>query len=257
MHYSEAQMLEWVGRFMWPLLRVGSLFVSLPVFTSHGVPTRVRLILALMTTLVLAPALPAQPAIVLFSLEGFVAAAQQVFIGVLTGYILQLVYAATVYGGNIVSLSMGLGFASLIDPQTGVQVPVVAQIYLILTTFIFLATDGHLLLIEMLADSFQTIPVGVSGIGLPALKALLAWSSLVFSAGVLMALPIMSVLFLLNIALGVATRAAPQLNIFSVGFTLTLGGGLFLLWVLVPETAQNSARLLREAYGLVRTLLLL
>lgn len=250
-------MLEWVSRFMWPLLRIGSLFVSLPVFTSHGVPARARLILAVMTTLVLAPALPAPPSIVLFSLEGFATVAQQVFIGVLTGYILQLVYATMVYGGNIVSLSMGLGFASLIDPQTGVQVPVVAQIYLIVTTFVFLATDGHLLLIQMLADSFQTIPVGVGGIGLPALKALLTWSDLVFSAGVLMALPVMSVLLLITIGLGVATRAAPQLNIFSVGFSISLGAGLFLLWSLAPEIGQGSARLLREAYGLIRGLLLL
>ncbi|WP_054774530.1 flagellar biosynthetic protein FliR [Methylogaea oryzae] len=256
MHYSEAQMLEWVGRFMWPLLRVGSLFISLPVFTSHGVPARARLILAVVISLALAPAVPTPPAIALFSLEGFATVAQQLFIGVLTGYILQLVYATTVYGGNIVSLSMGLGFASLIDPQTGVQVPVVAQIYLILTTLIFLGTDGHLLLIEMLADSFQTIPVGVDGIGLPALKALLAWSSLVFSGGILMALPIMSVLLFITIGMGVATRAAPQLSIFSVGFPLTIGAGLFLLWSLIPEAVQNAARLLREAYGLVRSFLL-
>lgn len=257
MHYSEAEMLEWLARFLWPLLRVGSLFVSLPVFTSHGVPVRARLILAVVIALVLAPALARPPDIVLFSLEGFATVAQQVFIGVVTGYVLQLVYATVVYGGQIIAYSMGLGFASLLDPQTGVQVPVVAQTYLIITTFAFLGSDGHLLLIQMLADSFRTIPVGPGGIGLSSLKSLLAWTGLVFSAGILIALPIMTVLLVITIGLGVATRAAPQLNIFSVGFPITLGMGLFLLWVMVPETGHQIGRLLVEAYGLVHSLLLL
>lgn len=257
MHYTEAQMMEWLARFMWPLLRVGSLFVSLPVFTSHGVPLRARLVVAVMAALLLAPVIPKPPIIPLFSLEGFATVAQQVLIGVLTGYVLQLIYAAVAYGGQIVALSMGLGFASLLDPQTGVQVPVLSQLYLIFTTFLFLGTDGHLLLIEMLADSFHTIPIDTSGIGLQALKSVLTWTSLVFSAGILIALPIMAMLLVVTIGLGVATRAAPQLNIFSVGFPLTLALGLFLLWLTVPEIGQSIGGLLREGYVLVRGLLLL
>lgn len=257
MHYSEAQMLEWVARFLWPLLRVGSLFLALPVFTSHGVPARARLILAVVTALVLAPVLPKPPDITLFSVEGFATVAQQIIIGVLTGYVMQLVYAAVTFSGQVVALSMGLGFASLLDPQTGVQVPVVAQFYLLFTTFTFLGSDGHLLLIQMLADSFQTIPIGPSGIGLSALKALLTWTSLVISAGVLISLPIMTVLLLVTVGLGVATRAAPQLNIFSVGFPITLGMGLFLMWLMVPHVGSHVGRLLQEGYGVARDLLLL
>lgn len=249
-------MLEWVARFLWPLLRVGSVFVSLPVFSSHGVPIRVRLILAVMTALVLAPVLPTPPSIELFSLTGFFTVAQEIFIGLLVGYVLQLVYATVAFSGQIIALSMGLGFASLLDPQTGVQVPVVAQIYLIFTTFTFLGADGHLLLIHMLADSFQGLPIGGSGIGVASIQALLGWTSLVFSTGLLIALPIVIILLILTLGLGVATRAAPQLNIFSVGFPISLGLGLFLMWLTVPDAEHSISHLLQAAYGVLHDMLL-
>ncbi|TAN49207.1 MAG: flagellar biosynthetic protein FliR [Methylococcaceae bacterium] len=255
MHYTEAQMLEWVARFLWPLLRVGSVFVSLPVFSSHGVPIRVRLIVAVITALVLAPVLPQPPAIELFSPEGFFTVAQEVFIGLLAGYVLQLVYATLAFSGQIIALSMGLGFASLLDPQTGVQVPVVAQIYLIFTTFTFLGADGHLLLIHMLADSFHSLPIG-GGIGLPAIQALIAWTGLVFSTGLLIALPIVIVLLIVTLGLGVATRSAPQLNIFSVGFPISLGIGLFLMWLTVPDAVHSIGHLLQESYRVLHDMLL-
>jgi flagellar biosynthetic protein FliR len=255
MHFTEAEILSWVGRFLWPMLRFGALMVSVPVFSSHGVPARVRLVIALALTALAMPALPAMPDIPLFSAPGLLAAAQQVFIGLLTGFVLQTAYAVVIYGGQNIAYAMGLGFASLIDPQTGVQVPVVAQLYLLLTTFIFLSMDGHLLVIQMLVDSFHWLPVEAGGPSRDALWTVLVWSGLVFSGGLLLSLPILIALLVVTLGFGVAARAAPQLNIFSVGFPVTLLLGLVLMWVTLPDLTRQIGGLLHETYLFIERLL--
>ena len=150
---------------------------------------------------------------------------------------------------------MGLGFASMVDPQTGLQVPVVAQFYVVTTTLVFLMLDGHLLLIEMLLDSFNTMPIAVDGLEKVDLWSIIAWSSRVFAAGLLMALPVIASLLMVNVSFGVATRAAPQLNIFSVGFPVTIMLGLILMWLTLPNMLENFSGLLAESYDLLADLL--
>lgn len=255
MRFSETELLAMGARFIWPFLRIGALFIAIPIFSSHSVPMRVRTLLALAVTTVIVPTLPAMPTVEIFSLAGFLIGMQQIVIGLLFGLILNLVFAAIVFGGQSIAYNMGLGFASLLDPQTGVQVPVIAQFYLILATWLFLAMDGHLLVIQFLADSFRSIPVDSDGLGRDSVWNMVIWSSRLFAAGVLWSLPVISALLLINLGFGVASRAAPQLNIFSVGFPVSLLLGLLLIWVSLPSVLALFAGFLDDGYRLIAQML--
>lgn len=255
MNFTEAQLLGWVAAFIWPLIRISAMFIAMPVFSMHGVSARVRLVLSVALTLVVMPLLPPLPAVELFSYQGVAVALQQVLIGLATGFIVQMVFAAVVFGGQGIAYSMGLGFASMVDPQNGQQVPVISQLYVITSTLIFLGVDGHLVLIQMLLDSFKTLPIADIGLEASDLWAIIAWSSRVFAGGLLLALPVIASLLLVNVSFGVATRAAPQLNIFSVGFPVTLLLGLLLIWVTLPNILDQFNGILIDAYGLVEQVL--
>ncbi len=255
MNFSEEQLLRLVALFMWPMLRIGAMFISVPVFSGQSIPPRVRVVLAVAITVVMMPLLPNPPAFELFSYYGIMIAVHQVFIGLLTGFFLQLVFAAVVYGGQGIAYSMGLGFASMVDPQTGIQVPVVAQFYLMLTTLLFLGMNGHLLLIEMLLDSFRTIPIAIDGITQAGIWTLVAWGSRIFAGGVLLALPVIFALLLVNLGFGIATRAAPQLNVFSIGFVVTILLGMWFIWLTLPSVLEYFSELLSEGYRILGSIL--
>ncbi len=248
MPFSEAQLSAWLAAYLWPLVRISAMLLSSSVFNSRQLPVQIRLFMTLLITWVIAPSLPEQPAIDVLSHEGFVIMLQQILIGVTMGFILQMVFAALVFGGQVVAYSMGLGFASMVDPQNGVQVPVLAQYYLILATLLFLTFNGHLLMIELVADSFHSLPVAVDGISRNSLLEVVAWGSRMFSGGLLIALPIMGAMLLVNMGMGVVMRAAPQLNIFSIGFPITMLMGFALIWVTLPNVMNVFNNLLEEAF---------
>lgn len=182
-------------------------------------------------------------------------ASVQVLIGLTTGFIMQLVFSAVIFAGQSVALGMGLGFASMIDPQNGQQVPVVAQFYVIATTLIFLSLDGHLVLIKMLLDSFKSLPIGMTGISQTDIWTIVSWSSRMLAGGMLLAFPITTSLLLVNMGFGVAARAAPQLNIFSAGFPITLLLGMLLIWLTLPNVLEQFGDILTDAYDLIEKML--
>lgn len=255
MDFTEAQIQAQVASFIWPLLRISALFVAVPLFSLQAVPARVRLILAVALTFVVMPLLPNFPEVDLFGYEGISMAITQIMLGLSSGFILQLVFAAIVFAGQGIALSMGLGFASMVDPQNGQQVPVVAQLYVITSTLMFLSLDGHLLLIKMLLDSFTSLPIGMDGLSKTDIWAIIAWSSQLFVGGLLLAMPVIISLLLVNVGFGVAARAAPQLNIFSVGFPVTLILGMLLVWLTLPDVLDQFSGLLTDAYDLIGQLL--
>ena len=254
-HIQEAELLGLISAFIWPFFRIGAMLITLPVFTGHTVPARVRLVLAVGVTLAAMPLTKRPLAVELFSFEGVTIAFEQILIGLFMGFVLQLVFAAVVFAGQTVAYGMGLGFATMVDPMTGIQVPVISQFYLILATLVFLTLGGHLVMIEMVVDSFQTLPMGMEGITRTELWKLVAWSSRLFAAGVLLSIPVMTILLLTNIGFGVATRAAPQLNIFAVGFPVTLLVGLVLVWVTLPDILSRFSGILSEGYQLMNEIL--
>jgi len=255
LNFTEEQILGQAALFIWPLMRISAMFVSVPLFSVRAVPARVRLILSVAITLVIMPLLPPLPAVEMFSYTGFMMAIAQVVIGLTSGFILQLVFSSVVFAGQGVALSMGLGFSTMVDPQNGQQVPVIAQFYTVTTTLIFISLDGHLLLIQMLLDSFKTLPIGIDGIDKAGIWSILAWSSRMFAGGLLLAMPVIASLLLVNIIFGVAARAAPQLQIFSVGFPVTLMLGLLLVWKTIPDVLDQFSGMLTDAYDFIGQLL--
>ncbi|MFW5443664.1 MAG: flagellar biosynthetic protein FliR [Methylococcaceae bacterium] len=255
MNFTEQQILGTLASFIWPFMRISSMFISIPLFSVRSLPSKVRVITAFLITLVAVPLLPEMPEVAIFSYDGFMVTIQQIVIGLSTGFILQMVFAVMVVGGQSIAFSMGLGFASMVDPATGIQVPVVAQIFVVSSSLVFLGVNGHLLLIEMLVESFHTLPVAVIGYSLDDIWSLVIWSSQIFAAGVLLALPVMATLLFVNISFGVAARAAPQLQIFGVGFPITIMLGMVLIWVSISSTLDVFSEVLSDGFRLINKLL--
>lgn len=230
---------DMVGVFLWPFLRIGAAVGVAPVFGARSVPVRVRLVLALALTVIVVPLMPSAPATDILGAEGLLVAGQQMLIGLSMGFVLLVVFAAFVLGGQVVAMQMGLGFASLVDPQNGVQTPMVSQFYVLLATLIFLALDGHLTVIQVLVDSFRTMPIDATGIGKAGLWQVVNWGREIFAGAVMIALPSILTLLLVNLSFGVLTRSAPQLNIFAVGFPVIIVSGyvviMVTLWTALPR----------------------
>lgn len=242
---------EWVLLVLWPFLRVGAALNAAPIFGAANLPVTVRILLAFGLALLLAPLLPRGEAIDPLTPLGLLVALQQVLIGVLMGFVLQMVFSAMAQAGEMMALSMGLGFASINDPQNGLQVPMVSQYYVIIATIIFLALDGHLALFGVLFDSFRYLPVSRDALGPESLWGLVQWGATMYRFAVFVALPVVLAMLLINIALGVMARAAPQLNIIAVGFPIMLIAGMIAMWVTIPALAQHLERLLRSAFTLM------
>jgi len=255
MNFTEDELLSYLAAFVWPFFRVGSMFISDPVFGITSVPAQVRVLVGLLITMVILPTLPPMPAIDLFSFQGWMVTVQQIALGISASFILQMVFSVMMLAGQYIAYSMGLGFASMVDPTTGVQVPVIAQLFQLASSLLFLAVDGHLLLIEMLAQSFHSLPVAVLGMEKLDLWRIIAWSSQIFAGGVLLALPIIAALLFLNISFGVASKAAPQLQLFGVGFPITIILGMVLIWIGLPNMLEGFAEMLHEGFDLVSQLL--
>lgn len=254
MNFTEDQLLNTFAMLVYPLMRISAMFVSMPVFNVHALPAQIRVILAVVISFLIIPVLPSLPQIEMMSYEGIMIGVQQVAIGLTTGFILQMIFAALIFAGQGIAYGMGLGFASMVDPLNGQQVPVVAQIYMISITLLFLSLDGHLLLIKLLVDSFTTLPIGQI-FDTNDIWAILVWSSRIFSDGLLLAMPIIISLLLVNIVFGVASKSAPQLQIFAVGFPITLMLGILLMWVTFPEVLELIPDMLDDGFELIKQLL--
>ena len=227
MNIAAIDIVERFYAFMWPMLRISALLLAAPVFSLTALTVRIRVLLALALSVMVYP-LFTWPDIDPLSPAGLLEIGNQLLIGVLMGLALQIVTAAVVVAGQTISNSMGLSMASLIDPNLG-NVPVVAQFLLILSTLIFVSLGGHAMLLALILESFATLPVGSSLFGPQAYAQLVSWSSMIFLGALLTALPVMVTLLFISIGLGVVTRAAPSLNIFSVGLPATIVVGFVVL----------------------------
>ena len=225
---NAADVSMWVSRMWWPALRVSGFVLTAPAASETVVPGRVKIVLTLALAFLLAPLVQVPADLSIFSAAGMLAAVLELLIGVSIGMVVQLTFEALVFAGQSISLTMGLGFATLVDPRHGAQVPVLGQMFMIFGTLIYLSINGHLMLLGALAESFHTLPIGAH-IGQDFLLSVVLWGARVFDTGLLIALPAVIALVIVNLALGVVTRAAPQLNLFGIGFTITLLCGFFVL----------------------------
>jgi flagellar biosynthetic protein FliR len=254
LNITTGQLDLWIAQIFWPFVRVGSCFMVAPAFGAQYVPARIRVTVAGGVALLIAPLVPSPPGVMPFSAPGLVITLQQALIGVALGFCMQLVFDAVTLGGQLLSNSMGLSFAYNLDPLHGAQTPVLGQFYTLLVTMTFLALNGHLRLIEILVDGFRTMPIGTSGLGPDGLWTVVQWSSILFSGALSIALPGVTALLIVNLAFGIMSRAAPTLNLFAVGFPISLIFGLVIMLVGLPTVQSGFVRLLQDALLLVRTL---
>lgn len=252
MKFTSSEITLLVAQYFWPFIRIAAFVGVAPIFGTRNVPARAKIIIAITLTMMAAPMVPAIQGIEPFSVAGLLITVQQVLIGVLLGFIVSLVFSALVIGGQSIAQLMGLGFASMMDPQNGVSVPVIGQFYTVLATIIFLILNGHLILIDTLVGSFRSMPVGTYSLPPEKLWEVVLWSKWMFISALVIALPAMTALLLVNIAFGVMTRASPQLNIFAVGFPITILLGFVAMLVTIPYFVPKLQELIDQTFYFMR-----
>ena len=229
--FTSAELNAWIATFFFPLARILALLAAAPPFNNAGLTTRVRLVLGLTIAVAIAPALPPMPAIEPASGLGLLILAQQMIIGLAMGFALRLVFSAVDLAGMMISTQMGLGFATAYDPQSASQTPVVSEFIGLLALLMFLSIDGHLMVISTLVQSFTFLPVKLLAISEASWLNIASAGGIIFSAGVMLALPAVTALLITNVALGVLGRVAPQLNLIVIGFPVTILLGFIALYV--------------------------
>ncbi|GGY39719.1 flagellar biosynthetic protein FliR [Bacterioplanes sanyensis] len=230
---------HWVSRYLYPFARISGLLMVMPLIGTRMVPQRIRIFLALVVAIVITPVLPPMPKVDPISLESVLIIAQQLLIGIAMGFVIELVTQIYVIAGQLIAMQTGLGIAVTVDPAQGASVVVISQWFLFMVSLVFLSLDGHLVMLEILADSFHTLPVGFDGLDAADFGMIVEWSGWMFAAAVVISLPALTALLIVNLAFGVMTRAAPQLNIFALGFPVTMIVGLFIMWATIGEMAQG------------------
>ncbi|POZ60488.1 flagellar biosynthetic protein FliR [Chromobacterium alticapitis] len=251
---SDVQINAWVGIFAWPFARMIGLFLTEPIFAYRGVPRRFKAGFALLLTIMVAPLLPPLPAVPLVSAEGIAILVQQLLIGLAMGFVMRIVVSAVEVAGFLISAQTGLGFAMFFDPIHAAQVPVLSQMLSLFTFFLFLAFNGHHVVLRTLVESFQVLPIGMA---MPAvgIKALVLWGGHMLEWGVRLAMPVIGALLITNLAIGVMTRAAPQFNILTFGFPLTIMIGFGTLYLTLPLMIPVIEQMYREGFVMMLKML--
>jgi flagellar biosynthetic protein FliR len=243
---TSAQLNEWLAAFLWPLARILALIGAAPVLGDSVLPLRVKIGLGVLVAVVVAPVIGPLPKVDPGSLPGLLILAQQILIGLAMGFVMRVVFAAVEAAGEIAGLQMGLGFATLIAPESDGSTLVVGQFLSLLATLMFLSIDGHLMMIDLLSESFGAFPVSAQPFSANGLALLADWGGKIFAAGVWLSLPLIGVLLITNLALGILTRASPQLNLLSVGFPITLSVGMVALLLSLPYFVPALLQLVPE-----------
>jgi flagellar biosynthetic protein FliR len=232
---TESQLLAWSNPLLWPLLRALALFSAMPVLGMRsGVPVRVRVGLALLIAVASQASLPAMPVLRLEGPEAFLAVVQQIVVGVALGFAVRIVFAAVEFAGELVGLQMGLNFAGFFDPASGGQATATSRFFGTTVAFLFVVINGHLLVVAALVQSFHAFPVGGEPLALLRMLRPERWGGEIFALGLWIALPLVAMLLFVNLVLGIISRVAQQMNIFAIGFPITLGVGLTGLLMTLP-----------------------
>jgi flagellar biosynthetic protein FliR len=250
--FTEAQLLGWVTPLLWPFLRVLALFSAMPVLSQRSVPARLRVALAFLIALCAQAVLPPMPTIPLDSAEAFMAVAQQVLIGVSLGFAVRIVFASVEFAGEIVGLQMGLNYAGFFDPASGAEGTAVSRFFGVTVSWVFIVMGGHLLVIAAVVQSFSAFPVSAEPFGFLRSTQPQVWGAEIFSLGLWLALPMVGMLLFVNLVLGVISRVAQQMNIFAIGFPVTLGVGLLGLLLTLPTMQVPFTMALEKMLQLFR-----
>jgi flagellar biosynthetic protein FliR len=251
---TSAELNTWIAALLWPLTRILGLIAAAPLFGNSSLPVSLKVSLGVLLAAIMAPAIPALPAADPMSMAGLLILVQEMLIGLGMGFAMRVVFAAIEMAGEVSSLTMGLGFATFFDPQSSGRSSAVSQFLALVATMAFLAANAHLVLLEALAESFITMPISATPIASGAPLELARWGGHIFSAGLQLSLPIVAALLITNVALGILTRAAPQLNIFGIGFPVSLGVGFLVLGVAMPYLGGPIQNLFNQGIESTRSI---
>jgi len=232
--FTTTELYAWIGGLLWPLTRILGLVTAAPVFGNTGVPMLIKMTLGVTLAAVVAPTLPPVPIVDPTSWAGILILGQELLVGVAMGFAMRLVFAAIEFAGEVASSTMGLGFATFFDPSSAGRSSAISQFLALVATMAFLAMNAHLVLVEALVESFFTMPISATPMALGAPLEMVRWGGRIFSAGLQLSLPIVAALLITNVALAILTRAAPQLNLFGIGFPITLGTGFLVISLTLP-----------------------
>ncbi|GHA06050.1 flagellar biosynthetic protein FliR [Oceanisphaera arctica] len=249
-----AQLQGWLVTFLWPFTRLSAFLVAAPLLGHSSIPNRVKIGLAALLTLIIAPGLPPLPDTPVMSWAGLGILVEQMLIGLAMGLTMHILFAVVTAAGEYIGLQMGLAFATFFAPDTGANTMVLARLLYMISLLLFLAFDGHLMVIEILAGTFFALPVGSSGLNTGAFELLARFASTIFVSGLLLAWPLVAALLIINLSLGILNRAAPQLTVFSVGFPLTMMVGLVLLMVMMTDLGRFLQRLFGQGLTFMQQL---
>ena len=232
--FDEAMIAQWLSPILWPFLRVLAIFSVAPVFSSKAFPVRARIGFAFFIALAVQASLPETPVISVNDKDAAGVAVQQVFVGLSIGFAMRLVFATMELAGEVIGFQMGLNFAAFFDPSMNAQSSAMGRFFNQISLLLFVATNAHFLLIVAFVKSFQTFPVGQSMLlSLPHLSLHLLGAS-IFSSALWIAMPVVGMLLFVNLAMGIISRVAPQMNIFAVGFPITLVVGILGVALTLP-----------------------
>lgn len=244
---SVASLYPYINHYFWPFLRILALFSSAPIYNEKEISGKLKVGLALILTFLIAPNLP-ESDVKILSISGLWVGIQQVIIGIAMGFIVQFIFVAVRHGGELVGLQMGLSFATFYDHSGGQNMPVIARILNLLVTLLFLYFNGHLLLIDALAASFDILPVKERPLEAGGFMALVQASGVIFKSGMMLALPVVALLLCLNLIMGILNRLTPQLSIFVVGFPLSLSIGMFALSLIMYSLSPFFEALINSIF---------
>ncbi|MBY0519132.1 MAG: flagellar biosynthetic protein FliR [Sphingomonas sp.] len=238
------------------MIRVGATFIAAPVFGAISVPLPARIALSAAIAVLVLGAHPVTAPPQIFALATFLAVAAEALVGLAIGFVLQIAFAAPLIAGEMIGNSMGIGFASAIDPQNGRSSTALGQFMMTLLTLLFLSVNGHLMLVEMVVRSYTALPPGGAWLDPRQLRDIALFGGYAFSAGFLLALPVGFLLLCLNLVVGMLSRSAPALNLFAVGLPMSLAVGVVALAIAFPAMGDYMVVIIREGLAATQSLVL-
>lgn len=242
--FSSAQLDLWIASFIWPFIRVLAMLSTAPVFDHRTIQRRLRFGLAALVTILLMPLLP-PPQTTLNSGQAIIVLIQQILIGASMGFAMRLIFSTFEMAGDLIGLQIGLAFAQFIDPNRGGQTPLLGSFLGVLASLFFLSVDGHLLVISSIVQSFELVPISTN-LAVTQPQNIASTGGIMFMLALQISLPVLAAMLICNIVMGLLARAAPQLNIMSIGFAITIVMGLWVLWASLPHFIAGIDRVIEH-----------
>jgi flagellar biosynthetic protein FliR len=252
---NSSQIYHWLALFIWPFFRILGYVMTAPLLGQAAIPVKAKIGFSVLLSVIVGPLLPETPSTPIMSLAGFGLVLEQIVIGVAMGLVMKIAFSTVQAAGEYIGMQMGIGFATQYSADTGANSVIISRLLDILALLMFLAVDGHLFLLQILVNTFTQLPIGHFDFNPDAWKMLAVYGKTIFTSGLLLALPMITALLLMNLAMGILNRSAPQLTIFSVGFPLTLGVGLVLLMIMMKNIGPFMDQLFFDSLKFIQLLI--